>query len=574
MKLLLSFTTIFLLGISAMQARQLTAEESLSRMHYAHAPQIKTMGRGRSLQLAYTSEHDGTKRFYVFNQSDDSGFYILGADDLIPAVLGYCDNGAFSADDMPDGLSAWLDIINAEIDISIATETPLYSSTKSASRDDIPFLVTSLWGQGSELLENPFYNDCPSYNGSKCLAGCTATAMAQLMYYWKYPQTGTGSHSYVTNSLHLSQSANFATQYDWENMKDAYGYSSHNGSAMVSYTAYTATEAEAVAKLMHDCGVATNMDYTPQGSSAYEFDMLYAMTHYFKYDLGMTLEDRIYYSDEEWVDMLYSELAAGRPLFFGAQNTSMRHAFIMDGYQSGYFHINWGWDGTYNGYYAVLGSDALRPVAESPLGPQEKDPLVYNQKVIIGLQPSVGTTEIPINFCIFGGYRITDVEGGGNVVTELEPGQGAYFSPLPNVTNCGCWNYSCDEVYVGVGAKFVDVQTGKAYYIRAYYDNGLYPFNIAGGYTSHDLSTRGLPEGTYRVYQAIFDRYGKWIDPKVPYGFDVPLLTIRSKANGIANMNSPAGRTKDITTKRLNRDGQIVIEKNGSSFNAGGFIMQ
>ena len=60
-------------------------------------------------------------------------------------------------------------------------------------------------------------------------------------------------------------------------------------------------------------------------------------------------------SKEEWENNIYNELINGRPVLYSGYNTKqIGHASIIDGCDdSGLFHINWGWDGLYDGYYNI-----------------------------------------------------------------------------------------------------------------------------------------------------------------------------------------------------------------------------
>ena len=52
--------------------------------------------------------------------------------------------------------------------------------------------------------------------------------------------------------------------------------------------------------------------------------------------------------------MVYDELKAGHPVLYIGKSESMRHSFVVDGYDGdGLFHVNWGWSGLYNGYYSL-----------------------------------------------------------------------------------------------------------------------------------------------------------------------------------------------------------------------------
>jgi len=112
-------------------------------------------------------------------------------------------------------------------------------------------LLTTTWGQGE-----PYNDQCPLYNGYRSVTGCVATAMAQIMKYWEHPTQRTVTlPAYTTSSLGISIPAiTGTTTYDWKNMKNT------TAEYIIDQ------QKNAVAKFMYECGVALQMDYTPDVS--------------------------------------------------------------------------------------------------------------------------------------------------------------------------------------------------------------------------------------------------------------------------------------------------------------------
>lgn len=180
------------------------------------------------------------------------------------------------------------------------------------------------------------------------MTGCVATAMAQVINYHKYPEKGIGSNSYTTTTSGLSVSFNFgATTFDWDNMADIYSLSS------------TAEQKTAVATLMKACGVSVNMDYGTGASGAMSAFVPAALVNYFGYDKATAYRERIWFSGQEWEDLVYNELATVGPVYYGGTTARNEgHAFVCDGYRAdGFFHINWGWGGQSNGYFRLSALD-------------------------------------------------------------------------------------------------------------------------------------------------------------------------------------------------------------------------
>ena len=303
--------------------------------------------------------------FYVFKNRNYKGFVIVSADDCVEPVLGYSFTNDFcKADDMSPELSFWLDGYQQEIDYYRAngvkaseqallewqklTESNVVSPF-GAKANSVGPLVTTNWSQGW-----PYNSQCPIVNstfGFRAVVGCVATAMAMLIKYYQYPHRGTGSHAYYPNGLGLHEVDFGNTVYDYDNMPDSIGDYSDS------------IQIDAVAKLMYHCGVAVDMWYGRNGSTAsitptprlYRSNTLNAMISYFGYSFNAQHLARSFFSDQEWIDILKSQLDASQPiLYLGYPVSGRPHCFLCDGYdETNHFHFNWGWSGRGNGFFAL-----------------------------------------------------------------------------------------------------------------------------------------------------------------------------------------------------------------------------
>lgn len=191
------------------------------------------------------------------------------------------------------------------------------------------------------ILKDSWYQDAPHYNmcpldkdGNRCLVGCVATAMTQVMHYWNWPARGTGYHEYVDEKgCGQKLSANFGEHtYDWPNILDTYKEGE-----------YTQAQADAIALLSSDCGIAVNMRYGAETSGTYSIYQPIALANYFDYDRGIQMLYRDFYSLEEITLILKKELAAGRPVLAAGGNNVRSHAFVIDGYdENDWFHLHIG----------------------------------------------------------------------------------------------------------------------------------------------------------------------------------------------------------------------------------------
>lgn len=272
--------------------------------------------------------------YYVFNAGNDQGFVIVSGDDRTEQILGYSDTGSFDEDNVPEPLQEWLKGYEREIealgDVEVFAASPkkVMEKTKKA----IPPMTTSKWGHGW-----PFKSKTPTVGGVHCTVGCVPCTVAQYLYYYR-------DKSVKQTTAAINSSIPAGTILDWDNMLDEY-----------LYKGYTTTQMNAVANLMLYCGRAMSSSYTVSSTSTSFYKVLPALTNYFGYNSDCALVERLYYSYEEWIDLLHNELSQGRIVLYGGGNVEgAGHAYILDGYDSeDFFHINWGWAGRDDGYFRL-----------------------------------------------------------------------------------------------------------------------------------------------------------------------------------------------------------------------------
>lgn len=458
---------------------------------------------GSVLQLVYTAKSRGSgldadiraaNYFYVFDV-DAHGFVIVAADDAMIPILAYSDEGAFYPNRIPHNAAKWLEGYKGQIRYAIDNELEpaeevakewqslkegIESGEETRTIVGVGPLILTKWSQ------SPYYNGlCPldyAY-GERAVTGCVATAMAQVMKYWNYPETGTGFHSY-NHPRYGTLSANFGgTTYQWASMPNI--VNSPNN---------------AVATLMYHCGVGVDMNYGVASSGAQILSDLSPVTHcaeyalktYFDYKNTLRGEQKAGYSDQQWKILLRTDLDAGRPILYGGLGTGGGHAFVCDGYDNNdLFHFNWGWGGNSDGYFYI---GYLNPGSLGTGGGTGG----YNSmnQAIIGIEPPGSSGEQAYNLSLY------------NYVTlSANPLQyGASFNVSTNIANEGPGNFSgdyCaavfDDAYTFI--DFVEVKTGYSLQAGYVYTNNLV-FSSAGLMTM-------LP-GTY--YVGIFYRptEGNW----------------------------------------------------------------
>ncbi len=389
--------------------------------------------------------------FYVFNDEHNKRFVIVSGDERQERVLGYSENGTFSPEDIPCCMAFMLREYSREYD---------YLSTKSFSPSDVEkepesserrapayynCILETKWGQSA-----PFNNLC---NGN--VAGCVAVAMAQIMYKHKYPSS-----------------------YSWSNMLKTY---QTNG--------YTTTQANAVAKLIRDCGISVNMDYGTDASSAKSCDAAWALAHKFGYNPNIKTYKRNCFPQSKWEQIILEELSQDRPIFYSGNNESGNsgHAFVLDGYDgNGFYHFNWGWSGS--GVNPNYGNESyFKLTSLTPKVGNDIEDFTYDQFMVCQISPqTVGNFEcvfyadkfIVNNFTVGNSFKVSFKKLSCYVTSA-----NSFDTPFNGEIGIGLYN-----AFTGKGklwTREISMKSGWSF------DSQDYSFTI---------SKDALPDGIYYLY--------------------------------------------------------------------------
>lgn len=379
-------------------------------------------GKNTPASWVEVSSNSPFSEFYIFVNELGKGFVLVSADDCALPIIGYSTDENFIFP-VPANVEWYLSRYEEEIayckqnhiaatERITSTWNDIYNNTYSpALRASVAPMLTTKWNQGE-----PYNNLCPHVGSEGVPAGCTAIATAQIMKYWNWPETGVGSNSFVHN-LYGLLSADFAnTNYDWANMPNKFTASN------------TDTQRLAVSTLVYHVGVSVNMNYGPNGSGAYTKGIHWpsaenALRDNFCYSeaLHSIEKEKDSIDDDTWMDILMSELNAGRPMIETGFSSDMSgHAFVCDGYNNvGLFHINWGWGGAYDGYF--------HPAA---LNPTSGVSFNHEVGIILGIEPYRNMHANP--------YRLDFPYEGGNQPLTISPCTDSSQS----------WTASCDQPWV------------------------------------------------------------------------------------------------------------------------------
>ncbi len=299
--------------------------------------------------LYFTNEEDTLLLLMSF---EENGFILLSAEEAAYPILAYSLEDNFDADNMPPGMRFFIEEYKTEIKTIKKEQIAPDAKTVQAwqdikeqkfetSKSTIqPYLITAKWNQNAYYNQySPVDADSPSGYDYRVPNGCVAVAMAMIMYYYRFPETGTGSHT------NYSSYGNFYVDFAQQN---------YNYYTMTDELSYYNNE---VAKLIFHCATSVNMMYGADGSGAYSTDVPYAMRTYFKYDNTIQQKSRANNSSQ-WVNILKAEIDNQRPVYYSGHNSDGGHAFVCDGYDnSSLFHFNFGWGGSGDGYFKVDNSN-------------------------------------------------------------------------------------------------------------------------------------------------------------------------------------------------------------------------
>ncbi|MEI6059686.1 MAG: C10 family peptidase [Bacteroidota bacterium] len=419
----------------------------------------------------FTVSQNGRPVYFIVSL-EPKGFIIVPAHDAAPPVLGYSLENNYSDQPQPENFSQWLqgysnmvsylkdnNITPSQANIAQWNALIENTSAKSVSTTTtVGPLIPCSWNQSY-----PYNYLCPTDpngSGGHVYSGCVATAMSQVMYYWRYPQHGTGSHGYTWDPYGYLFADFGSTTYHWEDM-----------------TLSTSNQNFEMAQLQLQLGISVDMMYSGSGSGAYSQDAATALKTYFGYDQSLELVNSDDYPYEGWKSLLRAQIDAGQPMYYNGYGSG-GHAFNLDGYQDTmFFHFNWGWGGSYNGYFHLFN---LNPGGSN---------FNNGQGAIINFIPAVssslqcGLTD-----------TLTTLEA------TMEDGSGP-VAPYFNNTSCN-WLIMPDDTLENIKLDFqrFDLENGKDFiYV---YDGSDANAPLIGSYTGNSI-----PPETAALSGSMFIRF-------------------------------------------------------------------
>lgn len=292
---------------------------------------------------------EGNDTIMIIFSFSQPGFLVLSADDIASPILAYSNQNNLDMNNPAPGVLYWLNLYKQQIldarregitateDIQNQWNLLILNGAKTTTTTVVEPLITAKWNQDKYYNQlSPMDMDSPNGYDNKVPVGCVALAMSMIIYYYRYPAVGQGTHTnysgYGTFTVNYGQQ-----QYDFNAMQD-------------QLTGYNYE----VAKLIFHCATSVDMNYSPEGSGAYSHDVPYALKNYFKFSNNTTLLDRSSYSLSNWLSQIKTMLNGSKPIFYAGSSSEGGHAFVCDGYDSDDLcHFNFGWGGSGNGFFTV-----------------------------------------------------------------------------------------------------------------------------------------------------------------------------------------------------------------------------
>lgn len=342
----------------------------------------------KSVKEVFAMKWDETvANFYVIN-FEEGGFMLISGGDRINPILAKSDKGYFKVgknEDYPPALLDWMLATNEEIKYIRNKNIEPSPSTKMAwgalqkeslatipppdgddpppgGKPPPPFpgappctvkgevisnseivwpLIESTWGQQVGFNDSLPDMGCSNTGNNKPPAGCEATAMAQIMLFYRHP-----------------------TRYNWAQMSNSIG---------------TPT----AAALMRDIGAFTSMNYKCSGSTM-GLNSDRTITKAFRNNFGYSSAVSGSYD----YHVVKNEIKNGHPVVLGGYSNWLHtngHEWVVEGvwetqyytctipdppypYPEGFwsnsftslhFYVNWGWYGQYNGWYGDFNPNGI-----------------------------------------------------------------------------------------------------------------------------------------------------------------------------------------------------------------------
>lgn len=287
--------------------------------------------------LKVSSDSISTSGFFVVSKINSPGYILIAGNDENPTIIGFSNKGKVdSSRSLPPQLEYLIENYNKSGNFEKSRKSSGVPA-KNYSLGAEKVLKTAPWGQ-----EYPFNYNCPIIEGIQSPTGCVPTAIGILMKYYNWPLQGKNSRLYFDYEDLQTKNFDFSNfNPKWDLLKDNY-----------EGVELSEEELDAIGSLMREIGYGVSTSYGLYESGTIGDGLNIHMRRYFNFGHEIAQSYKENLSEKEWNDKIKAEIDENRPLIYLANDVSSAHCFIIDGYnEEGLLHVNWGWDGYFNGFY-------------------------------------------------------------------------------------------------------------------------------------------------------------------------------------------------------------------------------
>lgn len=478
---------------------------------------------------------------YVFNGINNDCFVIVSGDTNGRQVFAYSTTNAFRTDSLIPETKVLLERYKAAVKASRSGASQQDGPQLSNLRAPVVVvepLVKTQWSQ-----EYPYNYQCPLVGNRRCVTGCTNTAYAQVMNYWRWPKQPTGKVQWSSVAGDYLRMNLDEKPFDWDAMKKTY----------LPNDVLTDREIDAISYLMAGVGLANgawfwmstpNMTATPFENTA--------LRKNFQYHCSEVLS-RQEYGDTKWLQYIKKELDASCPILYAV--AQINHAVVVDGYDDAdNVHVNFGWNGDSDGFYSIrntnyFGDDEMliniRPNyddSEEPI-----TPILATNGLVKSAYWEFGDTKY--NYSMKGKCWKEDVSGKEYTPLTIKSGYNVFFS----VTTDYLSDYGVEAL--GICSFNEDGTVKKIWYT----DNSNYSFttpslqikNFSNEKELHTISLAYYQRESWHKFSD-FPSISFYVEPVAQLGSDVVITNSEQKIYAYSTGAFSAGFS--VTLKRVDKD--------------------
>ena len=335
---------------------------------------LSRLGKSNDFSIGTSTEicrdNGNVVLLYIFDLQP-KGYIVLSADSDLPPVIAYSFTDNFWSDVSENNILLQILIADIELRLENIKNLPeniiesrnlLWNKFLDEENENLintdfeqwpPEGTTSTggWLETKWHQNSPFKDFCPMDGDKRSVAGCPAVAMAQILNYHK-----------TTNNVAFNDSDDYYHSYGnrfWiDDDHEEYDFPSfpelndYLDTLAYHYDNQLLITDEDKATLNFACGVAATQVYASGGSGTFGVDQAYDAYIRFGCDTVELLDE----SNTDLYERVSQNMKDAFPAHLAVVTPSWNagHNLVIDGYNTDdYYHLNFGWGGTYNGWYLI-----------------------------------------------------------------------------------------------------------------------------------------------------------------------------------------------------------------------------